>query len=69
MIISAPSREVKAKNMRPLRTELPAVWSDISNSMRGFKDHSLNMLVLDEVFGLELSNFSRQFKLKPGIKC
>ena len=25
------------------------------------------MLVLDEVLGLELSNFSRQLKLKPGI--
>ena len=67
MIISAPNREVEAKNLRPPRTELPAVWSDISNAMRGLKDHSLNMLVLDEVFGLELSNFSRQLKLKPGI--
>ena len=25
------------------------------------------MLVLDEVFGMELSNFSRQIKLKPGF--
>ena len=47
--------------------ELPAVWSDISNAMRGFKDHALHMLVLDEVLGLELPNFSRQLKLKPGI--
>ena len=35
--------------------------------MRGFKDHALHMLVLDEVLGLELSNFSRKLKLKPGI--
>ena len=35
--------------------------------MRGFKDHSLHMLVLDEVLGLELSKFNRQLKLKPGI--
>ena len=35
--------------------------------MRGFKNHSLQMLVLDEVSGLEISNFSRQLKLKPGI--
>ena len=55
------------ENLRPLRAELPAVWSDISNAMRGFNNHSLNMLVLDEVLGLELSNFSRQLKLKPGI--
>ena len=41
--------------------------SDISNAMRGFKNHSLHMLVLDEVLGLELSNFSRQPKLKPRI--
>ena len=35
--------------------------------MRGFRNHSLQLLVLDEVRGLELSNFSRQLKLKPGI--
>ena len=61
VIISAP------KNLRPLRAELPAVWSDISNAMPGLKNHSLHMLVLDEVLGLELTNFSRQLKLKPGI--
>ena len=67
MIISAPNREIEMENMRTLRAELPAVWSDISNAMRGFKDPSLHMLVLDEMLGLELSNFSRQLKLKPGI--
>ena len=67
MIISAPNRMIEMENLRPLRAELPAVWSDISNAMRGFKDHALHMLVLDEVLGLELSNFSRQLKLKPGL--
>ena len=67
VIISAPSRLIEMENLRPLKSELPAVWSDISNAMRGFKDHALHMLVLDEVLGLELSNFSRQLKLKPGI--
>ena len=67
VIISAPNRMIEMENLRLLRAELPAVWSDISNAMRGFKDHALHMLVLDEVLGLELSNFSRQLKLKPGI--
>ena len=67
VIISAPNRLIEMENLRPLRAELPAVWSDISNAMRGFKDHALHMLVLDEVLGLELPNFSRQLKLKPGI--
>ena len=67
VIISAPNRMIETENLRPLKAELPAVWSDISNAMRGFKDHALHMLVLDEVLGLELSNFSRQLKLKPGI--
>ena len=67
VIISASNREVEAKILRPLRADLRAVWSHISNSMRGFKDHSLKMLVLEEVLGLELSNFNRQLKLKPGI--
>ena len=56
---------MEARNLRPLRIELPAVWSDISNAMTGFKDHSLHMLVLDEVLRLELSNFSKHLKLKP----
>ena len=68
VIISAPNREIEMENLRPLRAELPAVWSDISNAMRGFKDHALHMLVLDEVLRLKLSNFSRQLKLKPGIR-
>ena len=67
VIISAPNREIEMENLRPLRAELPAVWSDISNALRGFKDHSLHMLVLDEVLEMELSNFSRQLKMKPGI--
>ena len=67
MIISAPNGMIEMENLRPLKAELPAVWSDISNAIRGFKDHALHMLVLDEVLGLELSNFSRQLKLKPGI--
>ena len=67
VIISAPNRMIEMEDLRPLKAELPAVWSDISNAMRGFKDHALHMLVLDEVLGLELSNFSRQLKLKPGV--
>ena len=35
--------------------------------MRGLKDHSLQLPVLGLVLGLELSNFSMQLKLKPGI--
>ena len=67
VIISAPNRMIEMENLSPLRAELPAVWSDISNAMRGLKDHALHMLVLDEILALELSNFSRQLKLKPGI--
>ena len=55
VIISSPNRRIEMENLRPPRAELPAVWSDISNAMRGFKEHSLHMLVLDEVLGLELS--------------
>ena len=66
VIIPAPNREVEVRNLRPLRSKLPAVWSDISKAMRIFKEHSLHMLVLVEVLELELFSFSRQLKLKPG---
>ena len=58
---------MEVKNLRPLSAELPAVWSDISIAMRGLKDHSIHMLVLDEVLGLQLSNFNRQLNWKLGI--
>ena len=64
VIISAPNRGIEIENLTPLRSELPAVWSDISNAIRGFKNHSLPMLMLDKVLWLELSNFSRQLKWK-----
>ena len=48
VIIPAPNGEVEARNLRPFRSELPAVWSAIPNAMRGLKDRSLHMLVLDE---------------------
>ena len=47
VIMSAPNRMIEMENLRPLRAELPAVWSDISNALRRFKDHALHMLVLD----------------------
>ena len=67
VIISTPNRMIEMENLIPLWAELPAMWSDISNAMRRFKDPALHTLVLDEMLGLELSNFSRQLKLKPGI--
>ena len=30
VIVSAPNRMIEMENLRPLRAELPAVWSDIS---------------------------------------
>ena len=67
VIIYAPNRGIEMENLRPLRAVLPAVWSDISNALRGFKNQSIHILKLDEVLGWELSSFSRQLKLKPGI--
>ena len=54
VIISARNRRIELENLRPLRAELPAVWSDVWNAMRGFNNHSLLLLELDEVLGLEL---------------
>ena len=34
VIISAPNRIIEMENLRPLRAELPAVWSDISKDSR-----------------------------------
>ena len=54
-------------NYYPSRSELPAISADISNAIQGFKDCSTTRLVLDEVLGLELSNFAKLLKLRPGV--
>ena len=66
VIIPAPNRMVNPNNYYPPRSELPAIWGDISNAIQGFKDCSTTLVVLDEVVGLELSNFARLLKLRPG---
>ena len=67
LIIPAPNRIVGPNNYYPLPSELPAVWANISNAILGFKDCSTIRVVLDEVLGLELSNFARLPKLRPGV--
>ena len=67
VIIPAPNRVVDPDNYYPSRSELPAVWADISNAIQGLRDCSTTRLVLDEVLGLELSNFARLLKLRPGV--
>ena len=58
---------IEMENLRPLKAELPAVWSDISNAMRGSRTTRYTCWCWTRCWGLELSNFSRQLKLKPGI--
>ena len=60
VIIPAPNRVVDPDNYYPSRSELPAVWADISNAIQGLKDCSTTRLVLDEVLGLELFLWFRQ---------
>ena len=67
VIIPAPNRAVDPNNYYPSRSELPAIWADISNAIQEFKDCSTTQLVLDEVLGLELSNFARLLKMRPGV--
>ena len=67
VIIPAPNRMVDLNNYYPPCSELPATWADISNAIQRFKECITNRLVLDEVLELELSNFARSLKLRPGV--
>ena len=40
VIIPAPNKIVDPNSYYPLRLELPAAWTDISNAIQGFKDCS-----------------------------
>ena len=67
VMISAPNRQVDPSFYYPYRSDLPPIWSDNSNAIQGFKDHSTTRVVLDEGLSLELSNFGRLLKLRPGV--
>ena len=66
MIIPARNRMVDPNNYYPPHSELPAIYADISNAIQGL-NCSTTRLMLDEVLGLELSNFARLLKLRPGV--
>ena len=67
VIILLPNRMVDPINYYPPHSERLAIWADISNAIQAFKDCSSTRLVLDEVLGLELSNFARLLKLRPEV--
>ena len=67
VILPAPNRMVDPNNYYSPRLGLPAIWADISIVIQGIKDCSTIRLVLDEVLGLELSNFVSLMKLRPGV--
>ena len=66
-LMAAPNRELEPTNLRLRRSELAAAWADVSHALRGFYELADILIVLDEVFLLEISNFARQLKLSPII--
>ena len=68
VVIPAPNRQVDPNLYFPFQSELLVVWSDISNAIPGFKDHSTTRVFLDEGLGLELSIFGRIMKTRPGVE-
>ena len=68
ILMAAPNRELEPTNLRLRRSELAAAWADVSHALRGFHELADNLIVLDEVLLLEISNFARQLKLSPIIE-
>ena len=48
VVMPARNRKVDANRFYPSRSEHPAVWSEISRAIQGFKDHSTTHVVLNE---------------------
>ena len=59
--ISPPNRQVDPNLYYPFRSEIPAIWLDISNAMQGFKYDRTTRVVSDEELGLKLSNFGQEW--------
>ena len=67
ILMAAPNRELEPTKLRLRKSELAAAWADVSHALRGFYELADILMVLDEVFLLEISNFARQLKLSPVI--
>ena len=63
VMIPAPNRQKDPNLHYPFLSELSAIRSAI----QGFKENCTTRVVLDEGLGLELSNFGRLMKMRPGV--
>ena len=67
ILMAAPNRELEPTNLRLLKAELAAAWSDVSHAFRGFYELADILIALDEVLLLEISNLARQLKFSLDI--
>ena len=67
ILMAAPNRKLEPTNLRLRKSELAAACADVSHALRGFYELADNLIVLDEVLLLEISNFARQLKFSPAI--
>ena len=68
ILIAAPNRELEPTNLRLLNSELAVAWAYVSHALRGFYKLADILMVLDEVFLLEISSLARPLKFNPEIR-
>ena len=68
ILMAAPNRKLEPINLRLLMSELAAAWADVFHAFRGFYELADILIVLDEVFCLDVSNLARQLKFNPEIR-
>ena len=65
--MAAPNRQLEPLNLRLLKSEVVTAWEDASHAPRGFYGLADILIVVDEVFCLEVSNLARQLKFNPEV--
>ena len=68
MVISAPNRGANQNLYYHFRSELPEVWSDISNAFQLFRGHSTGRMLLAKNAGIGLFQLWQIHKDKTGTK-
>ena len=59
ILMAAPNCKLEPTNLRLVKSELAAAWSDVSHALRGFFEMADILIVLEEVLCLEVSNLAR----------
>ena len=67
MLMTALNCDLEQVNLRLLKSEVAAMWAEVSLALKGFYEMAYILILLDEVLCLEVSILAQQLQFKPEV--